>query len=72
MVSSKSAIQKIVVEDDFRKSPLYTLTQEDQHVSNLFTETDTRVYKQKVCILIPPFPILVPLRIHIIEAKDIY
>ncbi|TGO34982.1 hypothetical protein BHYA_0174g00060 [Botrytis hyacinthi] len=47
MVSSKSAIQKIVVEDDFRKSPLYTLTQEDQNVSNLFTETDTRVYKQK-------------------------
>ncbi|KAF7946606.1 hypothetical protein EAE96_009601 [Botrytis aclada] len=47
MVSSKSAIQKIVVEDDFRKSPLYTLTQEDQHVSNLFTETDTRVYRQK-------------------------
>ncbi|KAF7913101.1 uncharacterized protein EAE98_011652 [Botrytis deweyae] len=47
MVSSKSAIQKIVVEDDFRKSPLYTLTQEDQRVSNLFTETDTRVYKQK-------------------------
>ncbi|KAM3156200.1 hypothetical protein ABEW05_003333 [Botrytis cinerea] len=31
MVSSKSAIQKIIVEDDFRKSPLYTLTQEDQH-----------------------------------------
>ncbi|KAF7882809.1 uncharacterized protein EAF02_006172 [Botrytis sinoallii] len=30
MVSSKSAIQKIIVEDDFRKSPLYTLTQEDQ------------------------------------------
>ncbi|ATZ49028.1 hypothetical protein BCIN_04g02280 [Botrytis cinerea B05.10] len=47
MVSSKSAIQKIIVEDDFRKSPLYTLTQEDQHVSNLFTETDTRIYKQK-------------------------
>ncbi|KAK6604994.1 p450 monooxygenase [Botrytis cinerea] len=31
MVSSKSAIQKIIVEDDFKKSPLYTLTQEDQH-----------------------------------------
>lgn len=49
MVSSKSAIQKIVIEEDFKKSPLYTLTQEDPHVSNLFTETDTRVYKQKVC-----------------------
>ena len=49
MVASKAAIQKILVEDDFRKSPLYTLTQEDPHVSNLFTETDTKVYKQKVC-----------------------
>lgn len=72
MVSSKSAIQKIIVEDDFRKSPLYTLTQEDQHVSNLFTETDTRIYKQKVCILIPVFSMLIPSRIHSIEAKDIH
>ncbi|KAM3072746.1 hypothetical protein ACMFMF_007078 [Clarireedia jacksonii] len=43
---SKDAIQKIMVEYDLKKTEDYKLLQEDPHVSNLFTETNEKRYKQ--------------------------
>ncbi|PQE09240.1 hypothetical protein CJF32_00010693 [Rutstroemia sp. NJR-2017a WRK4] len=46
MFRSKDAIQQILVESDLKKAEDYKLLQEDPHVSNMFTETDTKRYKQ--------------------------
>ncbi|PQE07519.1 cytochrome P450 protein [Rutstroemia sp. NJR-2017a BBW] len=46
MFRSKDAIQQILVECDLKKAEDYKLLQEDPHVSNMFTETDAKRYKQ--------------------------
>jgi hypothetical protein len=48
IVAEKKAIHKIMIEEDFRKSPVYEAIREEHHVTNLFTETDKAQYKHKV------------------------
>jgi len=48
LVASKSAIQKVIVEEDLIKSPEYERGRNDPKVTNLLTERDKVAYKQKV------------------------
>jgi hypothetical protein len=48
MFADKASIQKIVVDEDFRKSRDYEVVREDPHITSLITETDKVKYKQKV------------------------
>lgn len=57
LFADKAAIQKILVEDDFRKSHDYERIREDPHVASLITETDKVKYKQKRRQLSPAFSI---------------
>jgi hypothetical protein len=50
LVASKSAIQKVIVEEDLIKSPEYTTGRDDPKITNLITERDKIAYKQKVYI----------------------
>lgn len=46
--ADKDAIQKILVEEDFKKAPIYETMSTDPHVTNLFSETDKVKYRQAV------------------------
>lgn len=48
LFAGKSAIQKIVVEDDLIKSPDYEWIRSDPEITNLITERDKVAYRQKV------------------------
>jgi hypothetical protein len=48
LFAGKNAIQKIVVEDDLLKSPMYEWLRADPKISNLITERDRTAYRQKV------------------------
>lgn len=48
LFAGKNAIQKIVVEDDLLKSPMYEWLRVDKKITNLITERDRAVYRQKV------------------------
>ena len=48
MFRDKATITKILIEEDFRKSPDYERVREDPNVTSLITETDKVKYKQKV------------------------
>ncbi len=48
MFADKATIQKILIDEDFRKSRDYERVREDPHVASLITETDKVKYKQKV------------------------
>lgn len=48
LVAEKNAIQKILVEDDFRKSPDYEAIREDPNITSLISETDKVKYKHRV------------------------
>jgi hypothetical protein len=48
MFADKASIQKIIVDEDFRKSRDYEVVREDPHITSLITETDKVKYKQKV------------------------
>jgi len=52
LFADKAAIQKILVDDDFRKSHDYERIREDPHVASLITETDKVKYKQKVITIL--------------------
>lgn len=49
MIQDKAGIQKMLVEEDFRKSRDYERVREDPGVTSLITETDKALYRQKVC-----------------------
>ncbi|KAF4633573.1 hypothetical protein G7Y89_g4555 [Cudoniella acicularis] len=49
MFADKATIQKILIDEDFRKSRDYEAVREDPHITSLITETDKVKYKQKVC-----------------------
>lgn len=53
----KATIQKILIDDDFRKSRDYESAREDPNVTSLITETDKVKYKQKRRLLSPGFSI---------------
>ena len=44
----KAAVQKILVEDDLVKGPVYEMIRPRPDVTSLITETDKTLYKQKV------------------------
>jgi hypothetical protein len=48
MFADKASIQKILVDEDFRKSRDYEVVREEPHITSLITETDKVKYKQKV------------------------
>lgn len=48
LFAGKNAIQKIIVEDDLLKSPMYEWLRADPKISNLITERDRAAYRQKV------------------------
>jgi hypothetical protein len=48
MFRDKATIQKILIDDDLRKSRDYESVREDPNVASLITETDKVKYKQKV------------------------
>jgi hypothetical protein len=52
LFADKAAIQKILVDEDFRKSRDYERAREDPHVTSLITETDKVKYKQKVITIL--------------------
>jgi hypothetical protein len=52
MFRDKATIQKILIDEDFRKSRDYETVREDPNVASLITETDKVKYKQKVIIFI--------------------
>jgi hypothetical protein len=47
MFTDKASIQKILIDEDFRKSRDYERVREDPNVASLITETDKAKYKQK-------------------------
>jgi len=46
--AEKDAIQKIVVEEDFKKAPIYEAMRQNPDVTTLLTETDKAKYKPAV------------------------
>lgn len=48
LFASKDAAQKIVIEDDLLKSPEYEMILADPKITNLITERDRVLYRQKV------------------------
>jgi hypothetical protein len=52
MFADKASIQKILVEEDFRKSRDYEAVREDPNITSLITETDKVKYKQQVGLLV--------------------
>jgi hypothetical protein len=46
----KATIQKILIDEDFRKSRDYEAVREDPNITSLITETDKIKYRQKVRI----------------------
>lgn len=48
MFRDKASVQKILVEDDLVKSPIYEAIRPHPNVTSLITETDKTLYKQKV------------------------
>lgn len=48
LIASKSAIQKVIIEEDLIKSPEYESGRNDPKVTNLHTERDKVAYRQKV------------------------
>lgn len=48
MFADKSSVQKILVEDDFIKAPIYESIRLHPKVTSLITERDKVAYKQKV------------------------
>jgi hypothetical protein len=48
LVASRSAIQKVIVEEDLIKSPEYERGRNDPKVTNLISERDKVAYRQKV------------------------
>jgi hypothetical protein len=48
LVAEKSAIQKILIDDDFKKSPDYEATRQEHDITSLISETDKVKYKQRV------------------------
>lgn len=57
-MNGKNEIHKILVGDDWKKGPDYTMINAHPHVSTLFTERDKAVYKQKV--IYPSFKTQIP------------
>jgi hypothetical protein len=48
LFADKASIQKILIDEDFRKSRDYERVREDPYIASLITETDKVKYKQKV------------------------
>ncbi|KAH7408064.1 cytochrome P450 [Cadophora sp. MPI-SDFR-AT-0126] len=57
LIRDKAAVQKILVEDDLVKSPIYEAIRPDHHITSLITETDKVAYKKKRRLLSPGFSI---------------
>ncbi|KAH9207521.1 cytochrome P450 [Leptodontidium sp. 2 PMI_412] len=57
MFRDKASVQKILVEDDLVKSPIYEAIRPHPNVTSLITETDKTLYKQKRRLLSPGFSI---------------
>ncbi|KAK0099435.1 hypothetical protein ONS96_008459 [Cadophora gregata f. sp. sojae] len=53
----KAAMQRILVEDDLIKSPIYEAIRPDSHITSLITETNKVAYRQKRRLLSPGFSI---------------
>ncbi len=51
MFGDKAAIQKILIDEDLRKSRDYETVREKPEVASLISETDKTKYKVKVCFL---------------------
>lgn len=56
LVAEKSAILKILVDEDFRKSPDYEAIREDYKITSLISETDKIKYKHRVSELFARVP----------------
>ena len=48
IVASKSALHKVLVEEDLAKSPEYESVRVSPHISSLMNERDKAVYRQRV------------------------
>lgn len=48
MIAEKLGIQKILIDDDFVKAPVYETVRIDPNVTSLITERDKVAYRQKV------------------------
>ena len=55
MVGDRDGIQKILVEEDLMKSPLYDLVKPDAKIADLLSERDRVEYKKRVCIIFSRF-----------------
>jgi hypothetical protein len=52
MIAEKTGIQKILVDDDLVKAPVYQKVRIDPNVTSLITERDKVAYRQKVSDLL--------------------
>jgi hypothetical protein len=46
--AENDAIQKILVEEDFKKAPVYEAMRDNPHIATLISETDKVKYKKAV------------------------
>jgi hypothetical protein len=49
VVVGKPAFQKVAIEENMKKGPIYEAFRQDPHVQDIFTATDKDLHKQRVC-----------------------
>jgi hypothetical protein len=54
LVAGKSGVQKILIDDDMIKSPIYDMVRPEGYITTLMSERDKTAYKKKVCVVCSP------------------
>lgn len=57
MIAEKSGVQKILIDEDFIKDPIYQSIRMHPGITSLITERDKAVYRQKRRLISPGFSI---------------